>query len=757
MAGGLGRFYELRQGPGQPVGELALERRDHSWLLPLEGQLASGGGPHALHLQLQGIRCAACVWLVEQLFERVGGGGQVVVNPGTGDLALTVGGDFPLRGFVQDVEAVGYLVGPHSGRSAPERDDLLMRAGVCSALALNTMMFSAAIYLGLREGALYDFLRSLNFGLAALAVLIGGPVFIGSAVQALKRRVVHLDVPIALAILLTFAAAVWSFVTGNQRAAYHDSLAVFVALMLVGRYLQERVLRQNRDQMLADDGVDGLRVQLLKRSDSGVHALPKPRWVAAREVVAGDLLLVAPGDLVPVPAELCSERASCSLDWINGESAPATFERGATLPAGAFNIGVSAVELRAELDFADSSLRGLLRAPRRVSTAAGGSFVRFAPGYVLGVLASALGGFAYWTWQSGDPVRGLEVATAVLVVTCPCAIGIATPLAYELAHAGLRRMGLFVRRGDYLDRARGVRRVAFDKTGTLTTGRLQLDDPAALLALPVADRAALYNMVVRSLHPQSLAVRAALLEDGVGAGVGYDRSLEVTERAGCGLSMRSGHHCYRLGSSAWLGHAASSALCFERDREVLLAIGSHEALRHDARAEVARLDRMGVQSWILSGDAPARVAHMARGVGIDPERARGGLSPEDKAAWIRAHDRDDTLMLGDGINDSLAVQQAHCAGTPSIDRSFMPARSDFYFVTPGLAPISHSLRVARALARTVRSNVAVAIAYNVGAVLVALSGHMDPWVAALLMPLSSLGVVGLTLASLSQRSLLWKP
>ncbi len=215
---------------------------------------------------------------------------------------------------------------------------------------------------------------------------------------------------------------------------------------------------------------------------------------------------------------------------------------------------------------------------------------------------------------------------------------------------------------------------------------------------------------------------------------------------------------YRLGAPGWVAPGAGGAgdVAFGRDGEILVGLATDEQLRPDARDEVASLATDGFEVWMLSGDAAARVAAVAEASGIPAERAIAEHGAEQKAAWIRARDRGDTLMVGDGINDSLVVSEAHCSGTPAIDRPFMAARSDFYFVTPGLGPIRLALEASRTLARVVRRNLAIAVAYNALTVGLAYTGRMSPVLCAILMPLSSLTVIAFTAASLSRRSALWK-
>ncbi len=398
--------------------------------------------------------------------------------------------------------------------------------------------------------------------LATVAVAVGGSVFIGSAWRALRRGVLPMDAPIALGIVLAFAGSTWSFFDGERRASYFDTLTIFIALMLVGRRLHERVLERNRRALLADDGAHGLLARRLD-ADGRVALVP------CGELRAGDALLVAPGDLLPVDATLEEDAASFSLDWITGAAAPRTFTRGDTVPAGAFDASMHAARVRLNTDFSDSPLVALLRAPRPRDVDGARAtpwWQRLASAYVGGVITVAsLGAFAWWL-VTRDLGRTLDVTTAVLVVTCPCALGIATPLAYELVHAGLRRAGLYVRASGFLDRARTVRRVVFDKTGTLTVGVLGLtgvdaagtpDGAEPLAGLDDAACAVLAAMTARSTHPKSVALLACLERRAEGARDAKDprpvaehvHEMIVTERAGEGLCARARGHEYRIGSA----------------------------------------------------------------------------------------------------------------------------------------------------------------------------------------------------------------
>jgi P-type Cu2+ transporter len=367
-------------------------------------------------------------------------------------------------------------------------------------------------------------------------------------------------------------------------------------------------------------------------------------------------------------------------------------------------------------------------------------------------------GAAFWWLKGGTTAQILDVSTAILVVTCPCAFGIATPLAYELAVSGLRKQGLFVRDGSFFDRAAAVKRIVFDKTGTLTTGSLVLTDASVLDRLSELDRAALYDLAARSNHPKSQAIAAALRDrfDSVAM-----RDVRVREERGQGLSLALDGAMYKLGAARFAledaaAVEANGAPVLSKDGEALLVLATSEVSRADAVAEAAALRALGYELWIASGDAQANVDRMADALGIARDHALGGLSPDDKRTLIDRLDQRDTLMLGDGINDGPAMQRARCSGTPAVDRPFVPARADFYFLTPGLFPVRVALSAARAMRGVVRNALVFATLYNVLAIALCFSGLMRPWVAAVFMPLSSVSVLTYTAFALSPRRNVWR-
>ncbi len=743
---GLGRYYDLLSGVSTP-GETT--PGNFQWLEPLLAsarELAPNPRRISLTLDAQGLHCAGCVWLLQALFRRREGGFHLDVNPGLGRLTLTFDPDrFDLTSYLNDLAQVGYRTGPpvRDGRSTS--DGLGLRLGITFAIAMNAMALSAAHYFGLEahdEANLFVLFGWVNLALSTAAFLIGAPVFIKGAYEALKRRAFHLDLPIALGLVLAFGGSVALFFSDTPERAYFDTLDIFIALMLLGRFAQRRFLERNRRLLLDDDGFESTRLRTLD-TDGLITLLPVQR------LSAGTRFLLAPGELVPVGATLADTRgpADFSLAWVTGESDPVTHAPDQVIPAGAHLLGANARVAQAREPFATSGLHDLLRRP----TAHGlgdddrrpdAFWHRVTTLYVLIVLLAAA--TAAIAWYLRDPSRVLDVTTAILVVTCPCAIGLATPLAYELANNRLRRIGLHTRRPGLLDRARHLRTVIFDKTGTLTLGDLALDNVDALDSLSERDRHDLSQMVMRSNHPKSRALADALPP------ITLDLGADITEIAGLGLVYRQADRELHLAASPDGRDVSFTSKSEHLDSQIIANFTFREILRADARAEVARLLDLGLEVHLASGDAHERALSIARELRIPEGNVHARMSPEDKAELVKSFEArhpGSTLMLGDGINDALAFSAATLAGTPAIDRPTLPARADFFLTTRGLGPLSALILESRLVRDVTTRNLVLALFYNGLGLFAALMGWLSPVVCAVAMPASSLLTLALTIGS----------
>ncbi len=761
QSSGLDRYYDLRPDRGVPVPELRSDA--FAWLEEVE-QTQGADGFLRLRLAIQGVHCAACVWLLQELFDRSPGGIQLRINPGQGKVDIVwdpEAGD--LRDYFTKANEFGYRFAPDTAEArSGAGSGLIVRLGICAAVALNVMIFGLCYYFGLdaSDGRIYEVVGQASLALTTISVLVGGAVFFKATWTGLRRRIVHLDLPISIGILLAYSGSVYGHFTAGPEAAYFDTVATFVFLMLLGRWLQERVVHSNQSRLLSAEGLEKFSVRTV--TDSG-----STRMVSADRIRNGDELLIVPGEIVPVSGQLTSRIALLSLDWITGEAEPREAQSGDIVPAGAFNAGLTSVRVRSEQDFSQSRVHSLLSTPDARVAFEGGEqrwWSRVSSIYVALVLLLAVSGFALWSGSGTE--TAMRVAVSILVVTCPCAIGLALPLSRELAYLELKRNGVFVRAADLVDRALNIHKVLFDKTGTLTLGRLTLTESSErdLSSLGAMERSVLASMVAQSNHPRSRSLSLEL------AGVDaphLETSLgEVTETAGKGLEWVRPEGVYRLGQWTFaapgldIRDGASrpalqstppvQATVFTRDGQVLFEANFEEELRGDVAHEVAQLRSAGLDVHILSGDEPGRVEALARKVGIDADRALGGLSPEDKATLVSKLDEHDTLMVGDGLNDVSALSAAHTSGTPAVDHPSVPGRADFYFLGGGMAAIRRLIYISRRLRSVNRAALGLASFYNVIALTLCFFGKVSPLTAAILMPLSSVSLVVMTTVAWSR-------
>lgn len=737
---GLDRFYELRgDEKSTPIRSLVFRRRDWTWLIDAIKTAEAAGGPTATaEVEIQGISCIGCVWLVEHVMARVPGLLNARVHPALGVAKLTWrSGNFDASALASELQSFGYLLGPvRKGR--PRRDALALRVGLCGAFALNTMLFTLPRYLGMGdESGLSGLFEGLAAFFSCLAFIVGGSHFMARSWNGLRHRVLHIDLPISLGLIAAFVSSWASWLSGVQGLIYFDFVSVFVFLMLVGRWLQEKAVGANRRLLLESSPA----LSSLRLADGSP--------VAAADLAAGHQYRLAPGEPVPVRSRLTSGSASLAMDWISGESDVRDVMAGQVIPSGAVNVGRAEIPLCAMEPWGASVLASLLQtAPREAARYK--PLEAFIRGYTLSVLIIAAIGFSAWWFWAGLGM-GLHVFIAVLVVSCPCASGVALPLLDELVISGLRRFGVFVRDPTIWARLRSVRLIAFDKTGTLTEESLRLVSRAPLDAISGEDKTALLRMISESWHPVCDCLRRELL---TAPNESPDTSGEVEETPGRGIALRTQACGWRLGRPGWAssdtsgaGPMDSTARCdFSRDGRLIASFQFQEHIREDAVEEALALRQMGLRLAILSGDRAARLRLVARRLDIAENNCRADLLPAEKADWIRRNGPDQIMMVGDGANDSLAFDVSRCCGTPAIDRGLLEKKADFYYLGQGLSGVRRLVDAGRQRDRIARRVILFAVTYNVMMVGISLCGYMNPLVAAIVMPLSSLSSLAIVFA-----------
>ena len=735
---GLDRYYDLRDRQISPVASAALQPRDYGWLEAFAAKVErTKDGVAEAVFDLEGISCIGCVWLIEKRFKQHPGALRIDIHTQYGQARLRWRPAlFNLVAFAREIQQFGYLLGPAGERPKGESQRLISHLGLCGAFALNAMLFTLPRYLGMEpDFMLAPLLELLALLFASLSLLTGGTVFIKRGFHGLAQGILHIDFPIAIGLLVAWTGSILGWLIGDERFLYFDFVALFVFLMLLGRWVQERALEVNRNRLLSGNKAP--------RSVHVIHDdLQESTVCALAELRHDQRFRILPGEIVPVLAELESHEASVSLEWINGESTMQAHRQGQWIASGAQNIGLEPILLRARQTWQEALLRKLLDA--RTASERNLTVERILRVYIGIVVAVAATGTGIWGFLLQDWLSGLQVAISVLVVSCPCAIGVAYPLAQEWAVLHLRSFGIFARNNHFLGQLHRVRQLVLDKTGTLTLEAPVLKDQGPLEALPAQDKAVLREMVKNSLHPVSRALREAFLVEEVTAVAPAD--LCITETVGMGLQATSAHLglSWSLGRPGWLATEipATGDSHFLRGHELLAAFSFEEALREDA-VELVRALRDRFPIYLLSGDRSHKVEAMAARLGLPKEAAVGEQVPEAKAAFVTALGKQGTLYLGDGANDALAFDQSMIRGTPATPHGLLQDRADFYLTGKSLRGLLALFGIARLRRRAVHLAFGFAILYNLAVVAVALLGHMHPLLAAVLMPLSSLATIGL--------------
>ncbi len=755
---GFDRFYELRgNSTVRPVRSLPFESRDYTWLeeavATAEAGKDSGAGTEA-EFSLEGISCVGCVWLIEHLFLRHDGALQADVHPATGHVRLRWAcGQMDLKAFAQEAASYGYaLTKKRPGGATGEAKQMATRLGLCGAFAMNAMVFTLPRYLGMPpDFAFAGIFKLVVFFSATLAMLVGGSYFIRRAWQTLRMGVIHIDLPIALGLILAYAGSIVGWILDVKGLLYFDFVGTFVFLMLLGRYLQVSALEKNRN-----------RLQRSRPVPETVNVPDLGGPLALEDLAVGTCFEIHPGQSVPVAATLDRAPVDFSLEWINGEANAETFHPGRQVPAGAIHLGSEAALLTARESWSKSLLSRLANSQRDAARVP--ALEKLLRIYLIAVIIIGIVGFvAWWVFAGGAPA--LQVMISVFVVSCPCALGVALPFADELVGARMERNGVFIREPLLWSRLRLVRTLIFDKTGTLTLERPVLSNPESVEGLDDAGRYALAVLTHDSLHPVSRTLLESLGHSGQRMLREGGGDHPVQDVPGMGRLVEMDGATWSLGRPGWVArepradprdpriesipaHHHDAEL--RRDGQPVARFRFRESLRPDAAASLARLRSLGYRMVILSGDRPEKVESAADLLGIPFEDAHAALTPEEKERIVREIDRRDTLFLGDGANDSLAFNAAWTNGTPVVDRSLLESKADFYFLGQGLRFLPLLLDLAKRRRNAVAAAFAFALIYNVLAVSAALAGWMNPLVAAIIMPMSSaisMGIVAWGLRS----------
>jgi P-type Cu2+ transporter len=754
VEGGLESYYRFRTELPERPSDRDIQQAD-TWAvfddLELQREFVHSAGDDAhrqVTLAVDGITCAACAWLIEHRLNALEGLESSAVN--LSHHRLHVVWD-PLRlklsRILAELAAIGYPSQPYEPDQAQqklqhEERQAIRRLIIAAVAMMQVMMFSIPLYVagpdGMSEG-FHTLFHWLSLALATPVVAFSALPFFRNALRDVRTRHLGMDVPVSLAILGAYLASAYAVLSGGGEV-YFDSVTMFTFFLLFSRYIEMRARRRNGHSGNALSGV-------LPSSAVRLEADGSERVLPANQLRPGDRIRVRPGHGVPADGIIVAGHSSLDESMLTGEPLPVTREAGETVTGGSINVE-SVLEIDVTHAGRDARAAGILELtdrafasrPRIAEQAS-----RMAHHFVLRLLIVTLGVVIAWSFI--DPSRVLWVTLSVLVVTCPCALALATPTALTACHGQMRRRGVLVTRAHAIEGLSQATRVVFDKTGTLTEGHMRLQETQVIGALDAHQAGTLAAALeAHSEHPIARAFRE-LRDPSL-------RAVNVRNHTGQGLEGDIDGQHYRLGrpgfalaaplspparAGQWLllsrGNSAERA-------EPLAWFRLDDVLREDARETVAALHEAGLAVELLSGDGRAAVETLADEVGITTWTAEA--TPESKLAHIQALQAagERVIMIGDGINDVPVLAAADVSVAMNGATDLARTRADAVLMSPRLWRIVEAMSLARLTRRLIRQNLGWALCYNVCALPLAAMGLVPPWAAALGMSASSLIVIG---------------
>lgn len=698
------------------------------------GGAATAAGDGMLILSLPRIHCAVCIGDVERALHAVPGVRLARVNltlrrvtvdaPGlTAADLIPVLGRIGYEAHELDPDALSSGAADRQGR------DLLMRIGVAGFAMMNVMILSVAVWSGAQD-ATRDLFHWISAAIALPTVAFAGQPFFSSAWTAIRARRLGMDVPISLALILATAISVYETVLSGHHA-YFDAAVMLCFFLLIGRYLDHRTRAIARSAAAELTALEVPRATLLSATGE--------RIVPAASLAVGDLVRVRPGGRIPADGRIVDGRSEIDRALLTGETLPVAAGPGLNLSAGELNL-TGPLVMRVTAAGRDTTLARLTALVEAAESARGrytSLAERASRAYAPVVHLLAATSFAGWFWTTRDLRLSVNIAAAVLIITCPCALGLAVPAVATAASGRLFRRGLLIKDGTALERLAQVDTVVFDKTGTLTMGQPSLLSEDAL---PEGLRPVTLALAQGSAHPLSRALAEAL------AGTTPAELNDLCEEPGHGVRAMWQGAEVRLGRADWLGVAdddaqrPGSATWLSVAGRAPIRLDFTDQMRPGAKDCVARLEADGQRVILISGDRPAAVADLAARLGIAEWHA--GIDPMGKAAAIEALAAKGAhvLMVGDGLNDTAALARAHASISPASALDAARVASDMVLTGQDLLPVADALLTARRATARIRENFAISILYNIIAVPVAIAGLATPLLAALAMSASSITV-----------------
>jgi Cu2+-exporting ATPase len=718
---------------------------------------------YTVDLMLEGVHCAACIWLIEKLPRVVPGVIEARLSLSSKTVRVVWDpSEVVLSKIAKSLGSLGYTAHPARGSDASgirlaEQQAMLMRLGVAGAIAGNTMLLAFALYAGMfsdMEQRFTDYFRWISAALGVLSLAWPGRVFFQGALASLRTRTPNLDLPITLALGVGGVAGIVNVALGRGEI-YFDSLTVLVFLLLVGRFIQYR------QQRSADEAV-GLLLTLTPTNSRRFRATrdgESIETVPIQAVEVGDLLEVRSGELIPADGVVEAGRASVMAALLTGESRPVPKQKGDYVCAGSRLAG-AAIRLRVAA-VGEASRVGKLMALVEQGMAEKPPVVALTDriaGWFVGVV-SLLALLVMSAWSLVDVATAIDNTVALLIIACPCALGLATPLSLSVAIGRSAKRDILIKSAAALDRLAMPGRLLIDKTGTITRGQMCITgwwgDASIQPLIAQVERHATHP-IARAIVEAYGEVKPAAVDLDFISDVCVDSNGISAETALGRLHIGSRQYVEDRNDTTdlrFLYEAPLDTTCHGTtayvaiDESVVAQMTIGDAIHADARAAIRQLDKWGWDIRMLTGDDQAIAQQVGSSVGLATNRIEARVTPEQKLEAIRRAKQGDqpVVMVGDGVNDAAALAAADVGIAVSGGAEASMTAADVYIASPGLSGLIDLIATARHTRRVIRRNLGVSFTYNAIGIALAAMGLINPLVAAVLMPVSSAMVLGLSM------------
>ncbi|MER9844925.1 heavy metal translocating P-type ATPase [Mesorhizobium australicum] len=725
-----------------PGAEMALDLVGSTSVLPSsqEIKLASRSLGHDLRqtdLSVPMVHCGACIQTIETALGKLDNVEGARVNLSTTRVTIRWRGN-EVPPFVAALGRLGYeahLFAPEVDEKDKTLAELIRAVAVAGFAAGNIMLLSVSVWSG-AEGATRDLFHWVSALIAIPALAFAGGIFFRSAWNALRHGRMNMDVPIAVGVSLAYAMSLYETITHGDHA-YFDASVSLLFFLLIGRTL-DHVMRARARTAVKGLSQLAARGAMVLRGDGARDYLP------VGEIEPGMQLLIAAGERIPVDGKIIRGASDLDCSLVTGESTPRNVAPGETVRAGVLNL-TGSLTIEAKAAAKDSFLAEMLR----LMEAAEGGRARYrriadrvSALYAPMVHLTALATFLGWMAATGDWHRAMTIAIAVLIITCPCALGLAVPIVQVVAARRLFENGIMVGDGSAMERLATIDTAVFDKTGTLTLGQPTLVNASSIDPAMLAIAA---DLAAHSRHPYSKAIAGFAISSS------QHKFDAVTEHPGFGIEATAAGSAWRLGRRGWAvwkartggeGKHGYGGTVLTKNGMIAASFVFKDALRVDTRTAIDQLHNAGVRVEMLSGDTAKSCAEVADVLGVDDFVPC--LLPSGKVERIESLARDGhkVLMVGDGLNDTPALSAAHVSIAPATAADIGRNRADFVFLRESLMAVPLALDVSRKAGSLIQQNITIAVVYNGVAVPIAILGHVTPLIAAVAMSASSLLVIG---------------